>query len=106
MPQPQQSDIDRVKQITGESRTLIEFVQSFASKTLAMAGLGFFLFVTVGLATMESDSVFGAELFGYAAAIVVTYVACEAWKKVAALRSLQSRALTTELSAQIDKAGG
>jgi hypothetical protein len=105
LPKPGQAEIDLVKNLTGESKTFIEFLQGFASKGLAVTAVLFFTLTTLAIATMESDARFAERLLMSAAAVCGVYVWGEARKAVAKCDVYAKRALNTELTTTLEKLG-
>jgi hypothetical protein len=104
--QPNQTTIDALNKILGAGRGFVDFLQGCLSKSLAFAGVSWFAFMLLGMSTMEADAVFAWRMFGLAGAVCVSYVVMDKVTKCFALRVLEKRAISADLSTTIEKVGG
>lgn len=72
----------------GASRTLLEYVLSFAQKRLALVCFGVWKLCEIQLATQESDAVYAAQMAGHWKDLIAVYVISEAFVKAASVVSL------------------
>lgn len=68
------SGVELSKKIIGEARTFLEFIQSCASKSLALAVIAWFVPIVTAIITMESDSKFASVLFICGTASAISFV--------------------------------
>jgi len=104
MPDPITSHVATVKSILGETRGIGEFIQSFAQKSLGAVALGVGMCLFYGAASIEGNWQAGCWLFGGAVVQLMLFVLCESWKKVAALRVLEKRSISDDLTKALEKA--
>lgn len=85
MPDPKD-----IKSLMGESRGMVEFLLSFASKSVAAFALVLYFLLTYAMDTIASQWPCGVALFGLSTVLTCWFLFCESWKKVNCVKSCEN----------------